>query len=173
MVRFFHARFFSPSRKVNVIVLAFTLISGYALGSFFATGVSDSAVSLMRTAIVCRVSIVCLLPVILLPFLFTAFAVSIHRLWLFIPLAFCRAAAFGYLASIILCAFGSSGWLIFSLFLFSDFISMPLLCWFWIRSLNCFGRNTFGNLTIISAVLSGIVFLDCQFVSPFLVTLLS
>ena len=173
MVRFFRTRFSLVSRKVNVIVLAFAVITGYALGSFLATGAAQSTLILMRTAILGRVSIVCLLPVILLPFLFTAFAVYIGRLWLFIPLAFFHTAAFGYLASIILCSFGTSGWLIFILFLFSDCISMPLLCWFWIRNLEGAGRNSFRNFVVLFVLLIGIAFLDHNFVSPFLVTLLS
>ena len=172
MVRFFHTRFFPDSRKVSAAVLAFALITGYGLGSFLAAGAAHSTVSLMRTAISSRVSIVCLLPVVFLPFLFAAFAVSIHQLWLFIPLAFSRAAAFGYLASLVLYSFGSSGWLVFTLFLFSDCISLPLLCWFWLRSISKDGRNIYRDLLIVSGMLFGIVSLDCKVISPFLVSLL-
>ena len=172
MVRFFRTRYSLESRKVSATVLAFALLAGYTLGSYLATGAAHSTFLLMRTAVSSRVSIVCLLPVILLPFLFTAFAVSIRQLWMLIPLAFCRAAAFGFLASVVLCSFGSSGWLVFTLLLFSDCISMPLLCLFLLRSIHKAGRDTFRNFLIISSVLFGIVSLDCKFISPFLVSLL-
>ena len=173
MVRFFRPRYFSLSRKVSATILAFTLFIGYFLGSCLAALTVSSFHSLMRSALTGSVSIVSLLSVTLLPFLFSAFAVYIRQYWLFLPIALFRCISFSFLGSVILYAFGSSGWLICLLFLFSDILSLPLLCWFWLRHISEGDRHLLRNLSAVFIVLSGIAILDHQLVSPFLVMLLS
>lgn len=173
MVRFFRTRFMPDLRRGSVTVLAFLLCCGYLLGAFLTTVSGDYVSSMMRTAVTSRVSIVCLLPVILFPFLITAFAVYIGQFWILAPIAFCKAFSFGYLSSCILCSFGNSGWLIQLLFLFSDGVSLPILCWFWIRLLDSRGAKMNHSFAIVSVLIFLIVIFDCQFISPFLVSLLS
>lgn len=173
MVRFFHARFFSSSRKPSTIVLAFVLCVGYFLGAVLALLSDQFSVSLMHTAVLSRGSIVSILSVLLLPFLFTAFAVFVRRYQLLVPIAFFRAVIFSYVCSVIVCIYGSSGWLILLLFLFSDCASLPVLCWLWVRSISSREQKLLRNIFYVFVPLLGIVYLDYRFVSPFLVMLLS
>lgn len=172
MVSFFRTFFQPPSRRDSAIVLAFTLLSGFILGAYVATLAEPSSFSLMRSAADGCVSIVSLLSALLLPFLFTAFAVYIAKPWLLIPIAFFKAFFFSYLGTEIIFLFGGSGWLLRLLLMFTDSLSMPVLCWFWVRIYS--GRKVLNVrcLTTAVVILFGIVCLDYRLISPFLVNLL-
>ena len=172
MVRFFRCLFFESSRRVSAMVLAFTLLLGYLLGSFCVGCAESSLFLLMRTGAKAGVSIVCLLPVLILPFLCSAIAVYIGLKWLIIPIAFLKAFLFSYLCCHILMLFPDSGSLFTVLFLFTDILSLPLLCWFWFR---CICSREVGIRTVLAVILniSGIGFLNYQVISPFLASLLS
>lgn len=172
MVRFFHCLFSEPSRRVNAMVLAFALLLGYLLGSICVDFMNPDLFLLMRIGAKAGVSIVCLLPVLLLPFLFSAIAVFIGLKWLVIPVAFLKAFLFSYLCCHILTLFPDSGSLFAVLFLFSDILSLPVMCWFWIRCI-C-GRDVGARaVMVVILAISGIGFLNYQVISPFLASLLS
>lgn len=172
MVSFFRTLFSPASRRAPAIILAFALLAGFFGGAYTATLADPSSFSLMRTASNSCVSIACLLPALLLPFLFSAFAVYISQYWLLIPIAFIKAFCFSYLSAAFL-LLQDSGWLLRMLLMFTDCLSMPVLCWLWLRS--CSGSRESNLRTFAAAVLIvvGITCLDYQYISPFLVNLLS
>lgn len=170
MVRYFRVPFSPILRRGSATVLAFTLCCGFLFGSLFAALSGSFSFSMMRTAMISRVSIVSLFAVMLLPLLFTAYAVWSGRLWLVIPVAFCKAVSFGFLGASVMCVQGNSGWLLRLLFLFSDSLTFPILCWFWVRALD--RRGIYRDMSVVCSLILGIVILDCQFISPFLVNLL-
>ena len=172
MVRFFRCKILQSPRRVYAVFLAFALLLGVVLGSICSGFAEPVLFLLMRTAAESRVSIVCLLPVMLLPIFLSAFAVSFHLDWLLIPMAFLKAFFFGYLCAGILTRYSSSGWLFALLFLFADILSLPVLCWYWLQCIRC--REAVMGATA-PAVLSilGIGILNDQLVSPFLASLLS
>lgn len=172
MVRFFHTRFFSAYRKLTVTVLASALCAGYLFGALLAAQATGTSVSLIHDALISSVSITRLLPVMILPFLVSAFAVHLRQQWLFLPLAFCRSFGVSYLSALILCSFDYAGWLLTLLFLFSDFFSLALLCWFWIHSVAEGSRRPTADTALVLLSVIGIVSFDCHLVSPFLVSLL-
>ena len=172
MVRFFHCLFLESSRRVNAMVLAFALLLGYLLGSICVDFMNPDLFLLMRIGAKAGVSIVSLLPVLLFPFLCSAIAVYVGLKWLIIPIAFLKAFLFSYLCCHILTLFSDSGSLFTVLFLFSDILSLPVLCWFWLRCI-C-GRDVGARaVMVVILAISGIGFLNYQVISPFLASLLS
>jgi len=171
MVRFFRCHFLPPSRRVNVTVLAFALLLGFLFGSLCSGFAESHLYSLMRMGAGSPVSIVCLLPVLLLPFLCSALAAYFGLVWLIFPIAFLKAFFFSYLIGHILVLFPNSGSLFAGLFFCADVLSMPVLCWFWLR---CTSSGLEKRIWIpVFLTVLGIGFFDCHIVSPFLVSLLS
>ena len=171
MVRFFRCHILQSSRRVSVIILAFTLLFGFIIGSLCSGFADPSFASMMRTAALSRVSIVGLLPVLLLPFLFSAFAVLIGYRWLIYPVIFSKAFLISYLSSVIFASYPDSGPLFAFLFLMADYMTLPVLCRFWFC---CFCQPGIKPVDVYGTVLLilGIGLFDCQVVSPFLASLL-
>ena len=124
--------------------------------------------SLMRSAVSGSVSIVGLGAVLFLPYLLTVSTVCFFRSIYLIPVAFCKAFAYGVCAACVEVAFGEAGWLIRLLLLFSDTASLPVLLWLWLRCLdnNRIARKqaflkSAGALAIIGVV-------DYMVIAPFL-----
>lgn len=172
MVSFFRIHFLQYPRRVAAIILALAFCMGLLLGAYIATLTDPSYFLMMRTAVSSRVSITGLLPALLLPFLFSAFAVYLSQIWLLIPIAFTKAFFFSFLSTGFLILSPGSGWLMRMLFMFTDCLSLPVLCWFWLRACGGEGVSLRGVLSVF-LVISGIGCLDFQFISPFLVSLLS
>ena len=159
-------------RRKRKLFLASVWICGLYFGSFAAS--QDSAlVSLMRTAAQTRVSIVSLLPVLLLPFLISAFAVSISKPWLIIPVCFVKAFSFGFQVGGIAAAFGNAGWLARILLLFSASCSVPVLYWFWLRHFSGRCRSAvWRDFGICAGIILLIGILDSGFISPYLASII-
>ena len=92
--------------------------------------------SLMRGGLLCSVSIVSLLTVSFLPFLFSAFVVAIGLRWLLYPICFLKAFCCSFACTAIHVAFGSAGWLMCFLLAFSDLLTMPMLFLYWLRHIS-------------------------------------
>lgn len=122
-------------RKACNYFLAFAWFSGLICGTLVSLQTRNSLSALMRSALSAPVSIVGLLCVTVLPFLFSAFAVFLSKPILLLPICFAKAFVFAFCSTCILQAFGSAGWLIRWLLLFGDCASIPLLYWFWMRYL--------------------------------------
>lgn len=172
MVRFFHRHFLQSARRVNAIILALVLLLGFLLGGVSSGSADISLFQLMHTAAQSRVSIVCLLPVLLLPVICSFFVVYIGLTWLLFPIAFSKAFLFSYLCSGILIFYPVSGPLFAVLFLCADFLSFPVLCWIWFRCI-CSREEGLRGLVPVLLLILGIAFFDYQVVSPFLASLLS
>ena len=131
-------RFFFP-QKVMVcggrsckMILLFCWIIGSLCGAVVASG-ADSISSLVRACCDASVSTVGLLMVSFLPFLFSAVAVSFSLPWLLRLIALLKAFCFSFCAVIVLGEFGTAGWLCCLLLLFTDILTLPLLCRFQLR----------------------------------------
>ena len=166
-----HVRHFYLRRK-RKFFLASIWICGLYFGSFAASQ-NSALVSMMRTAAQSRVSIVSLLPVLLLPFLISAFAVSISKPWLIILVCFSKAFSFGLHVGAISIAFGSAGWLARMLLLFSAGCCVPVLYWFWLRHFSGRYRSAvWRDFGICSGIVLFIGFLDCGIISPYLASII-
>lgn len=164
----FYGRFPSQPRKWRRIFLALCYCAGLLMGSIVAAQAQESIASWMRTAEFQRVSIVSLLSVTCLPFLISALAVMISQTWLLFPICFLKAFCFGFCATGVSCVFGSAGWLVCGLLLFTDLCSMPLLIFWWLRYLDGLRRLRFSDTALTASLLFLIGSLDHCVISPFL-----
>lgn len=171
MARFLRHDFSVDPRKVGLWFLAFAFAAGLAAGSFLCSSAEFTGVSWMRGAAESPVSIVCLLGVIVLPFLFSAAAVFLNQVWLLIPIAFGKALSFIQVSLGISMAYGSAGWLMRCLLMFADSAFLPVLVFFWIRY--GFGRRPMSCRTVLGflAVAVAIGCFDYYMISPILVVL--
>jgi hypothetical protein len=145
-------------------VVSLLIFCGIAAVSCAGTQVS----SLMREAFIRPVSIVSLAITVFLPLLISAFAVFTSRLWVLYPLAFYKAFVFSFSAYGALIAFGSAGWLIRFLLLFSDFLLLPVLYFFWHRQISGSGKKFKSDFTVCSLIAAAVCGLDLTVISQFL-----
>ena len=140
---------------------------GLVFGSLLAAKANSSIFPMMRQADLGSVSIVLHLVAQLLPFLIAAYAASISRLWLLNAVCGCKLFSFSHTGTLIWIAFGSAGWLVRFLFLFSDIILSPVLCWYCFRRLmgDCDEKNDL-RICIGITVITALIY--CLFISPFL-----
>ena len=168
MARFLLHDISHKSRRVAVLFLAFAFISGLLMGCVIQLSAEFDSYSWMRGTPDAPVSIVGLLSVILLPFLFSAFAVYSSQRWLLIPIAFCKALSFALVACGIGAAYGSAGWLMRILLMFTDIFSLPLLVLFWVRYCGGERRLTLHSVFTYFTAAACIGSIDFFVISPFL-----
>ena len=143
-------------------------LAGLILGTYFAAVSGNYYFLLMHVAPTCPVSIVGLTATVLLPFLFTAYAVYKDRPWMLYGICFLKVFTFGFCGFGITAAYGSAGWLVRFLFQFSDICSVPILCWFALRNLNGRNANLKREFWICLGLNLIICCLDLCYISPFL-----
>ena len=155
-------------RKGSTIFLALYWCLGLLTGVLFFHAYGSSFSLMMRSILQDSVSIVDLLSVGLYPFLFSAFAVLISSPWLLLPIAFFRAFLLSFVSAQILASFGSAGWLLRPLLLFSDVLSAPLLYFYMHRCLSSKFYHPVCSFFLIlcSSLLIGS--LDYVYILPFL-----
>lgn len=140
---------------------------GLILGLFAAGSASDVLVPMIRSALSCSVSFTGLLISAVLPFLLSAVAVSLSEPWLLLPISALKAFGFGYCACGVCLAFGSAGWLVRVLFLFTDVCVTPVLFFYWLRHTD--GTSfQIGELAACVAAAAAVAAADYYLISPFL-----
>ena len=165
---------YNSLRKVSLqrvpcgLALAFCWCLGFGFGVVLFLYAGTPGVSLMRRIICGSVSIVSLIGIGLLPFLFTAFAVFLSELRLLFLICICKACLFAFVSMGICLAFSSAGWMMRPLLLFYDSILCALLYFLWYRLLT--GRKACWLLTIMAGILAGGI--EYCIISPFLAGLI-
>lgn len=160
---------FPMRRRMDSTQLALCFFAGIACGFVVFLGAGSSLSSLMRSAADGTVSIVSLLCSALFPFLISAFAVFLSRSAL-LAVCFGEAFLFAFTSVGVSRAFGTGGWLVCFLVMFSNTMCLPLLYFFWLRLLS--GRiSRLGILAVLALALL-IVSVDYRIVSPFWVSLI-
>lgn len=161
-------------RKVSLhrlpcgLALAFCWCLGFAFGVFLFLSTGTPGVSMMRRMVSGSVSIVSLIGLGLLPFLFTAYAVILSQLRLLFLICFCKAGMFAFVSMGISAAFSSAGWMMRGLLLFFDSVCCILLYFVWYRILN--GRKAGWFWIILAGLLAGSI--EFYIISPFLAGLI-
>lgn len=167
MPRFLIHDFPPNSRKAHRGALAFALLGGLILGCVIYPSAEFDSSFLMCSAADSAVSIVGLLSVVLLPFLFSAVAVYISQPCLLLGIAFCKGLSFSLVSLGVMTAYGSAGWLMRSLLMFADILSLPMLVFFWIHY-GISGRITLRGILVCLAVCVFICSIDSWIIAPFL-----
>jgi len=168
-VRFRNFRVTFPvSRKGNAMVLALGWTCGLVFGCILYLLTGPFVMLLMRGVLHGTVSIVSLLTSLLLPFLIAAFAVYISRPWLLILFGTAKACLLSFVSLGILLCYGSAGWLLRLMLMFSDLIGAVLLYGFISRHLRPGIRFCAGEvfaLTSLCVLVGSIYFV---YILPFL-----
>ena len=129
MDMFLRLRFLNFFRKYAISALACCWILGLILGILISHKVyvdSGYLVSSFQSR-----NAITLIMVILLPVLTSVLVTYMGHLWVLPLIAFCKSFSFSYVSCIFLGHFGSAGWLIQFLIMFSNCMLLPLLWWFW------------------------------------------
>ena len=167
--KFTFLHIFSDRRKNAMAVLAFSWTTGLAVGLCALT--ADAFGPAFYQAAHLSPSLFGIISVLLFPIVLTLLAIFAGQRWLIFPLAFFKALAFAYVGWSVVVTFGTAGWLIRLLFMFSDCVAVPLLLWFWNKVL----ASDFDAIlpATVSAVLTvlGIAIVDYGVISPFLLNL--
>ncbi len=170
MARFLLHGFCKESRRRKVFFLLTVWLAGLACGYALYLNADPSVVSLMRQAVSSQVSITGLANVILIPFLFSAFAAYLGRPFLFLAVAFGKGTAFSFVLLCGMGALGTAGWLFCPLLLFSDFCAVVLLWCYWLRFF-CGSSFSFGKTGVYLAFGIAGGWVDYCMISPFLAAL--
>ncbi len=166
-------RFQAVFLRVFGPAFVYVLLCGASLifGTLLAVRADSSVYPLMRRAASGSVSIVCHLATQLLPFLIAAYAAYISRRWLLHTVCAVRLFSFTYIGALIWISFGSAGWLIRFLILFSDIILVPFLCWYGFRRAAGYDSDR-RDFWICMGATVGTALINCLFISPLLVKII-
>ena len=107
-----------------------------------------------------------------LPFLLSAFAVFLSEPWLLLPICSMKAFGFGFCASGVYLAFGTAGWLVRFLFLFTDVLVIPILLFYCLRQLR--SEKSFHLIEPLTfvGISSALAAVDYYVIAPFLVSII-
>ena len=156
-------------RKCATWILAFSWTLGLAVG-LCAMAASFLGPAFFQAADVLP-SFFSIISVLLLPIVISLLVLFAGQRWLIFPLAFVKALAFSYVGWSVVITFGSAGWLIRLLMMFSDCASIPLLWWFWNKALTSeFDAMIPASVAAVVTIL-GISIVDCGVIAPFLLNL--
>ncbi len=164
-------RFLSWFRRDSVR-LWLVWILGLSLGTIFASHADPTYYTMMRLAASGQMSIVGLAASILLPFLFSAYAVLIGKPSLLLGVCACKAFSFGYSGTLARGAFGTAGWLIQPLLQFTQICMIPVLCCFCLRHISGKRSTVTRELVFCLVLLAICAGFDYFVVSPFLAKLI-
>lgn len=171
---FHHKSDVSNSRcRSSVWFLAFSWICGISAGLFLASCMHCDSASLMRALILERVSIVGLLIVLLLPYVLSVAAFYFSARALIYLIAAGKGICFSFCIYLLMAQFSTAGWLLCRLLFFSDFAILVPMFLFWIRCLNCDQQSLTRDSLRYLIVALGAWIMDCCFISPFTVNLLT
>lgn len=150
----------------GIPVLMHVWLSGLLIG----TVLTDSVIS-KRTSVIFEVCKMCFTTplkylLVLLPFLFSAFAVIYSRPKLLLFICGIKAVYFSAGCMLLCYCFGQAGWLAYWLFMFCDACALPFLYWYWIRNLSAHHQGKRRDYVFLLPVLALIV-IDYRIVLPY------
>ena len=173
MARFLHSFDTFTLRKFPKMFLALSWLLGLGLGGLVFRYAGAPLLSLMPLAVNNQLSIVSLFLSTSLPFLLCAFGVHLLQPWLVMTVCFGKALLYGFLVCGVFAAFGSYGWLIRLLLLFTDSLACVLLYGYAHRHITAVFPAPLWSLTFCELAIGLFVYLDFSYVSPLLRQLLS
>ena len=111
---------------------------------------------------------VSLLAVMLFPIVVSVLIMYMGQPWLLLIVAFLKSFSFAYVSWIVMCDFGSAGWMIQLLIMFSDCLSLPLLWWYWCSLLRRTQHSLISMSIPILLATIAVGILDNRFIAPIL-----
>lgn len=172
MARFLHSVASFTMRRHTKMLLALSWLLGLGFGGLYFRYAGEPLLSLMPLAASSQLSIVSLFLSTSLPFLLCAYFAHCHNPWLVMMVCFGKAFAYGFTLCGVFAAFGTQGWLIRLLLLFTDSLACVLLYGFAHRHAVSVLPVPLRSLVFCELALGVLIFLDFSYVSPFLRQLL-
>jgi len=155
--------------RYRVIFLAFSWLLGILFGISVANVASLQFSSLMCTLFSQRVSIVWMLIIHTFPLLLSAVLMHFSAYFLLFLFAFLKSFCYAFSSYIVYLYFGSAGWLLQSLLMFSGSGVAVVLLFYWFRTLP--SRMIMRDTCICCIITVCFVCVDYFLVSPFLESL--
>lgn len=164
---------FAENRKFNfcAVILAFYWFLGACFGIYLASASSEYNLSLMPILLTSNVSILGMLVVFTFPFVIAAVLAYFSLRHFLYFLGFCKAFCFSFASSCIFCFFGSAGWLMHALIMFSDTLLSVLLFWFLLRYIAGSGNLCWRDVCYCITISAVVICFDYYLVTPFLFSL--
>lgn len=153
--------------------LGMVWLLGLLCGVFFGAQWKCSSSLMMRSWLTGPVSIVCIFSVLSLPFVLSLLAALWNIRGMIYVIAFVKATVYAFVSCGIYEVFQSAGWLIYPLLMFHEVLSLPLLCWLWIRCLENASFPSGWEITFLIAFLMLVGSLDVRIIAPYLALLIS
>ena len=169
MIRFTFVHRSSGGRKYDTSILAFSWTLGLVFG--ICSVAAGSFGPAFQQAADVSPSFFSIISVLLLPLVISLLALYAGQRWVIFPLAFLKALSFAYVGWSVIATFGSAGWLIRLLMMFSDCATVPLLWWFWRKALTSEFDALVPPSIAVALTIFGIGIVDYGVISPFLVSL--
>ncbi len=132
-----HYRKFFMHFKYNILHTTLVLVCWcvmFLFGVYIASHVNSHNLLLMRTMFESRMSIVSLMCVVLIPFLFSLVAFRLNKFFLLILVVCIKAYAFGFMSCLVYALFFQAGWLMRWLLIFADSVLVIPQLYFWLRN---------------------------------------
>jgi len=133
VARFLHHKFSQSSRIRWIVFSCLIWLAGFSFGIYLGFNFSIPADLILNILKEPR-CFSSLLPVFFLPFFMVLLSLCFGHLFLSSLTVFLKAVSFSFSWTVIVLSFQGAGWLFSFLFLFSDFIMIPLLFFLWIKS---------------------------------------
>ena len=173
MNRFLTFIFPSGSERRPPASIASLWVFGLIFGSICAVAGRSVLTPLIFSAASASAPLFQLLLITLLPVVFSFCAALWGEYWLLQPIIFGKAFLFAYVASAITVTYGTAGWLVRFLLMFTDFCTLPLLLWYWIQLYTRRRSQLFASTALFLVFFLLIGVLDTHFISPFLTNVIS
>ena len=154
------------SCKCTMYHLAWAWLSGLIIG--FLAAMSSGYFDFHGQFTSARPTFLSVLAVTVFPFLVSAVLSLAGQLWLIPCISFLKAFGFAYISVLVMNAYGSAGWLIQFLTMFSDCVSLPLLWWFWCSLLKSERSLQISAAAAPILVLIAAIWVDHRMILPFL-----
>ena len=159
-------------RRLASGLLSASWVLGMICGFFAASSAGKALTDLVVVSTAQQMSLIGCLSVSVLPILFAAFAVSFSEPWLLLFLSTFKAFSFSFCAWGVCLAFGQCGWLVLFLFLFSDFLLIPLQFFYWLRHIRGDRIPPICELPIFLGISILVSCFDYCVIAPFLASLM-
>lgn len=168
MAQILHHRFSSLWRKWCTAFLALSMLAGFLFGMTVYVRADFFFLPMMRRSVAEPVSIVSLLLSLYLPFVLSAFAVYVSAPGMLLFICFGKSFLFALMAMGVWDMFGYTGWIVYMLLFFAEFLSFPVLYFFWQRHISGESKRLLLTVLLFSPVflLIGSVFF--RLISPLL-----
>ena len=160
------------SFNYNIFLMLFWL-GGLIFGCWISFHFSETSISLMRSVAGSRTYIYAFFISLGVPILITIIATWMHKEFLIYPVAFLKSCCFAICAVCTFRSFGSAGWLVCRLLLFSDSFGAIALIFLWLILPKIDNNSILKVAGSTLAFLIVVVSIDVLFISPFTYLLLN